>query len=276
MTDQLEFPWEDAAQEALPEAEAEAVPKAPAAPRGPRPPREEVQRQADALWNELTLRTGLAVQLHITNNRSTMMSIRYAHNDTVARVSLHHMFLTAPPRVRTALVAWVKNPRVKAAGETLNAFIRERRHQVAPAAPRRVHITTRGRNHDLRRLFDAVNAAHFDGAVKARITWGRMTKLGQRRHIRFGSFQPGEDLIRIHPLLDQPFVPEFYIRFVVFHEMLHAHLGIEELPSGRRSMHGKAFRQREKAYPDYDRATQWEQDPANMKRLLGPYRRVEG
>ena len=90
----------------------------------------------------------------------------------------------------------------------------------------------------------------------------------RRRSIRFGSYTPVDELIRIHPYLDQAFVPEFFVRYIVFHEMLHAHMGIEETPNGRRRIHPPAFRRREEEYGDYDRAVAWMNDESNLRRLL--------
>ena len=90
----------------------------------------------------------------------------------------------------------------------------------------------------------------------------------RRRSIRFGSYSAQENVIRIHPLLDQDFVPQYFIRYIVFHEMLHAFLGAHESSSGRRRVHTREFRRRERAYPDYARAVEWESKESNLRRLL--------
>src|SRR5690606_9202221 len=110
---------------------------------------------------------------------------------------------------------------------------------------------------DLQQLYDEVNRTEFEGAVDCGITWGRLPTRRRRRSIRFGSYSPKEHLIRIHPYLDQAFVPAFFVRYIVFHEMLHAVMGIEELPSGRRAIHPPAFKRREEQYPDFARAVRW-------------------
>ena len=90
----------------------------------------------------------------------------------------------------------------------------------------------------------------------------------RRRSIRFGSYSPGPRLIRIHPLLDQDFVPRYFVRYIVFHEMLHAHLGLVESPSGRTLSHTHEFNQIERAYPDFHRAEAWQRNSANLRKLL--------
>lgn len=226
------------------------------------------QQRADELHRLLCAATGVNIRLRITNNSSTMMSLRYEQSSGRAIVGLHHMFLDAPEPIRKALGTWILRPRTKSAGKKLESFIAERRHLIAPRTVRPVALRTQGRFVNLQELYAAVNAAEFDGAVDTPITWGKMPTQRRRRSIRFGSYTPGDNLIRIHPYLDQAFVPVFFIRYIVFHEMLHAAMGIEEGPTGRRRIHPPAFRKREEAYPEYERALAWMNDEANLRRLL--------
>lgn len=122
--------------------------------------------------------------------------------------------------------------------------------------------------HDLGRYFNELNAAHFDNSVTAAITWGRRPSPGRRRSIRFGSYTASDHIIRIHPLLDQEFVPEYFVRYIVFHEMLHAHLGTPESSNGRRTVHGRDFLAHERTFPDYARAMAWQENLANLRHLL--------
>lgn len=227
-----------------------------------------LQDLADGLREGLCEATSLDIRLRITNNSSTMMSLRYGSGGDVVNVGLHYMFLEAPKEIRKALAQWVLRPKGKVAGRKLEAFIADRQHLIVARPSRPAAVRTSGRYFDLRMLYDAVNAAEFEGAVKAPITWGKMPTLKRRRSIRFGSYSPGEDLIRIHPLLDQEFVPHFFVRYIVFHEMLHAFMGIEEGDDGRRKIHPPAFRVREGAYPDFKRAVRWMDEEKNLRKLL--------
>ena len=77
------------------------------------------------------------------------------------------------------------------------------------------------------------------------------TPRGGRRHIIFGSWDFRAKLVRIHPALDAADVPEFFVTFVIYHELLHAVLDPLPTPSGRRCIHTAEFRRREKLHPDY-------------------------
>ncbi len=274
MPDQLEFDWLDAAPSPASPAKKAPTDTHPvpdilvADPASPLPPEAKLRQAADALHRELMSRTGMRLRLRVTNNCSTIMSVKHDVTGAAARVSLHYMFLDASPEVKAALVQWIKRPRAKRPGELLDAFIRQQGGLIRPAQPRTVRVCTRGAHHNLAELFAEVNRAHFDDTVKARITWGNMPKTARRRSIRFGTHCIRQNLIRIHPLLDQAFVPRYFVRYIVFHEMLHAHLGISETPSGRRSIHPPRFKRIEKAYPDYARAVAWLEDSRNLRRLL--------
>ncbi|NIA13499.1 MAG: hypothetical protein GWP08_05415 [Nitrospiraceae bacterium] len=226
-------------------------------------------RDARTLHSQLEAHSGLHIHLTITDNASSMLTVRHHDSGKAAKVRAHRMFLSADSRVVRALATWIRSPRAKKAGEAVNAFIREQSHQIRPGPRRRIILRTRGWVYDLAALFAEVNAAEFDNEVQAHVTWGRMPSQGRRRRsIRFGSYLQAENVIRIHPLLDQDFVPDFFVRYIMFHEMLHAHMGMREGKGGRRLFHTAEFRRRERAYADYDRAIAWHDDPKNMRRLL--------
>ena len=68
------------------------------------------------------------------------------------------------------------------------------------------------------------------------------------------------------PLLDQPFVPRWFLEYVLYHEMLHSVVRDETDAAGRRRIHTEEFYRREKAFPSYRRARKWEDE--NLARFL--------
>lgn len=219
------------------------------------------------LCEALVLQTGLRVTLTITDNASTLMSVRHKAPN-LASVRVHHMFLGVDPITLRALARWVKYPGSRVAGPALNAFIAANQHSVREAKPRAQRLRTDGEHHNLQELYDEVNAEHFEGRVDAPITWGKRPTRRRRRSIRFGSYSLTEHLIRIHPNLDQAFVPRYFVRYIVFHEMLHADLGFEQTADGRTRMHTPEFNGIEREYPDFERAVSWHNDLKNLRRLL--------
>jgi len=73
-------------------------------------------------------------------------------------------------------------------------------------------------------------------------------------------------LIRIHPVLDRRDVPLYFLESVVYHEMLHHHLGGVSDRAGRTVYHSRAFRQAEAQHPWHREALLWEKE--NLPHLL--------
>ena len=215
---------------------------------------ERARRLADALSSFLSE----DVRLTIHDNRSTMVSFRRRGPEVHYRV--HHMFLDSPDEVVGALAAFALPGRGTAArrrdaGQRIDEWVKRHRHRIS--GPRSVPLQPRGRAHDLKAIFDRINAEHFGGAIDARIGWGSVRVGDRRRTVKTGVYLEEARLIRIHPSLDRPEVPEFYVAFIVFHEMLHQAVPAREV-NGRRVVHGREFRRRERAWPDYERALAWE------------------
>jgi hypothetical protein len=226
----------------------------------------EASRLADALAALL----GEQVRLAVHDNRSTMVSWRREQGRLRFRV--HHMFLDAPAEVVEALALFGRPgpaARRRAASRRIDAFVRRHRGRIGEGRPPRLRAD--GACHDLRALFDAENQAWFGGLVSARIGWGRPASGRRRRSIKTGVYLHDQRVIRIHPALDRPEVPAFYVRAVVFHEMLHQVVPVVER-AGRRVVHSAEFRTRERAHPDHQRARAWEAEHLHLL-LGGPPRR---
>lgn len=208
---------------------------------------------------------GKGLELHLTNNHYSMISVR--RQPEGYRLRLHRMFVGAEPRLVRALARYVVH-NDRRASEMLGDFIDRHQHVIKkqPRKPRAVNLRTAGRHHDLGVIFARLNAAWFDDRLDARITWGAAPTQRARRSIKMGSFAVEDRIIRIHPALDQADVPDFFISWIVFHEMLHGKHDVVR-KGRRRIFHSAAFVADERAYPDYQRASAWER--ANLDRLLG-------
>lgn len=120
---------------------------------------------------------------------------------------------------------------------------------------------------DLDRIFDRLNREYFGGRIEARMLWGRDSKSRNRREVRFGSYDASAKLIRVHPRLNQDFVPLSVIELTVYHEMCH-----QWKPPIRKGgmwwQHHSEFKKKEKEYRYYREARQWEKK--HWKKLLQP------
>lgn len=139
----------------------------------------------------------------------------------------------------------------------------------APTLPvqRQLPLAHEGEHHDLLTIFHQLNREYFNGKLRGyQIRWGQRRRLRPQRYVVLGSIQEEDRVIRIHPLLDAPFVPVWFLEYVIYHEMLHAVVP-DEIPSeGRRRVHTEEFNRRERAFRHYQRARRWEQE--NLFRFL--------
>jgi predicted metal-dependent hydrolase len=224
---------------------------------------QETDRVATAL--ALYLPPGKTLELRLTNNHYSMISVRRKSDGY--RLRLHQMFVGAEPRIVRALARYVVH-NDRRASTLLGEYIEQNQHIIRQQArrPRRLTLRTAGRYHDLQAIYDRLNADRFGGALDARITWGPVTSRRQRRRsIKMGSFAVEDRIIRIHPALDQSCVPDYFVAWIVFHEMLHGKHEVRR-KDGRRRFHTKEFLEEERTFSEYERAHAWEK--ANLDKLL--------
>jgi hypothetical protein len=199
------------------------------------------------------------VQVTLTDNRYTMISVRRVTKERRYEVRLHHMFADADPLITRALARYIADNDAEAS-RVLGDFIDDNSGHVkgrARRAPTSV-IFTAGEFHDLRHIYDELNARYFDNKIEAAITWGARTGKARRRNsIKMGSYSVEDRLIRIHRSLDREFVPRFFVAWIVFHEMLHQVHDIR-VKNGRREFHSKEFMADEAQFAQYEEARSWE------------------
>ena len=115
----------------------------------------------------------------------------------------------------------------------------------------------------LNKIFLRLNHEYFNGNIKAQIIWGR--KRDKRKYsIQLGRYDPKSKEIRLHPILAEDFVPFYYIEYVVYHEMLHADIGIKKKNKKRWEYHSTEFKKREKEFLYYSEAAKWEKENLNF------------
>jgi hypothetical protein len=130
-----------------------------------------------------------------------------------------------------------------------------------------LNLRNEGTHFDLREIFNDLNQRHFRKRLRGyKVVWGRRRKHRPREQFVFGTIQEEDRVIRINPALDQPFVPLWFLRYVLYHEMLHSVVPDETLSRNRRRVHTEEFNRREREFPGYRRARRWEDE--NLSRFL--------
>jgi hypothetical protein len=228
------------------------------------------------LWDAGSLEAALrreaarAVELTLTENRSVLLSFRRRGGTVLLR--LHRMFLHAPLVVVRAVARGVRRTSRSADGE-VRRFINENLHRVRRVPRTLPPLVTAGSVYDLRQVFDRLNARFFAGGLHVPLTWGRGGGRARRGGLTFGSYDPVLALIRIHPVLDRRDVPLYFLESVVYHEMLHHHLGGVPDGAGRTVYHSRRFREAEARYPWHGQALEWEK--LNLPHLLRASRELD-
>jgi hypothetical protein len=203
------------------------------------------------------------VILSITDNRHSIITHRIQKGRLHARV--HHMFLDAPAVVIDALVRYVIHGD-RASSAILGDFIEDNGFRLA-RRKRNAPLVTKGKHHDLLSLFEKTNDRYFDGALNVLITWGMRgnPRSKERKTIKLGSYSAVDRLIRVHPGLDQKWVPRYFVAYIVYHEMLH-HVIPGSRGLGRVNLHPPEFKEREREFRHFQRSLDWERK--HVGRLL--------
>lgn len=202
----------------------------------------------------------LRLDLVINENRSTMLNVLEKRRDS-ARLSMHRMFLEAPDTVISAIAHYVRGTRRihQEQNLVLRSFI-QKSLQTYDYSTRidQKKLIHQGRVYDVGLLYETINRQYFDGKLALKITWyGQWGKRSASRVI-FGQYYDALKLVKIHRVLDDPFFPDYFVAFVVYHEMLHSVVPGYTDASGRFRTHGELFKQREKEFEHYAIASEWE------------------
>ena len=112
--------------------------------------------------------------------------------------------------------------------------------------------------HDLEALAEEIRRIYFQGQPPLPIRWGHRIQRRRRRSIRLGSYNHRTGEIRIHPLLDSPAVPTFFIQSVIHHEYLHHVVG---------ARHDRRFHAYERRFRYHRESKEWIR--RNLALLLG-------
>lgn len=120
---------------------------------------------------------------------------------------------------------------------------------------------------NLKEMFDQLNNEYFGNKIKANIEWGKIVNKKNLTSFRFGSYDPRKKLIRVHPRLQQSFVPRSVLELTVYHEMCHQWAPMKR-KKGMWVVHHSQFKEKERDYRFYEEARSWEKE--NWKKLMEP------
>lgn len=207
------------------------------------------------LQEKLEISSGLKLKLKINDNRSTMLSVKWVPGG--AQVSLHRIFLEAPPKVMNDLVCYLRK-KDKDIAPTVKAFIADNLKEIDYSHELdRTKLYTQGHIYNLQQIYDDLNAEYFKGVLDLNITWFGKPIQRCRSRVTFGLYNDPLRLIKINRLLDNPSYPDYVVAFVVYHEMVHHVCPAYYNDKGQHFIHSKEFKDMEAKYKYFDLAQNW-------------------
>lgn len=204
---------------------------------------------------------GNKLKLKINDNRSTMLSVRWEPDCT--RVSLHRMFLQAPQNVMDALSCYIRQEK-SIIPQTVKKFIEtnlkklDYTHHLA-----RYKLYSQGNVYNLKKIYEELNKEYFQNKLNLAITWFGKHHQRNKSRVTFGLYYDPLKLIKINRLLDSPAFPDYFIGYVVYHEMLHHVCPPYIDKNGMNRVHSKEFKLQEEKYLYYDLAQNWLREHQN-------------
>lgn len=203
------------------------------------------------------------VRLTVTDNRRVMVSgIR---KNKAYHLRLHRMFLDADDEVTASLAGYLSG-NGRSFCERLRIFFKENREKIRNGSARSKRAGAKKEpSQYLEEMYRKINETYFGGRMDCLVCWSRRRTRRKQKSVRLGSYSPGTGVIRIHSILNDPMVPSYVVENVMYHEMLHHHLGIRPA-KGKRFYHHAAFRDMERRFPESEKARLW--IGKNLPRLL--------
>lgn len=179
------------------------------------------------------------------------------------RLKISDLFDDAPGEVLEALAAILLSRLYRRKVDPLYQR-RYREYTLSPEIRRRSRETRRsrgrrgpgagpkGRVYDLDPLFADINAEYFGGGLtRPALSW-----TSRRSRSVLGRYEFDDDVIFMSRYLDSPAIPDYVVRYVLFHEMLHVKHGTR-VEGTREIVHPPEFRSEERQFRHYREANEW-------------------
>jgi predicted metal-dependent hydrolase len=202
------------------------------------------------------------IKIILTKNQTSLIHAK--HDKKGMRTArIQHAFRAADKKTLKALAKFIMAPD-KRCRRKIDEFIRNNSelflalsHEDKTSA----RLITKGNHYNLKKTLKHILRTHKLKVNNLNITWsGKVKKSKRRRTIKFGSYCQRTRTITIHPELDDPEVPSYFLEYIVYHEVLHAIFPPKKSKDkARREVHGPDFKRFEKKFYKFDEAEKYEE-----------------
>ncbi len=197
------------------------------------------------------------IKVEFSSSRSLRHTIHAKWGTVYVKIS--GLLCEAPPSVLKALCAilFLKLYRFKVDRKLYKIYTGyleahpEFKNSIQRRAPS-ARYTAVGQYFDLNEIFDSVNQAYFGGELARPILGWSLRKA----YRRLGFYNKEKNLLVISRIFDSKKVPRKVVEYLMYHEMLHIAIPTVH-NNGRRTIHGRSFREKERQFPQYEFVQKW-------------------
>jgi hypothetical protein len=199
------------------------------------------------------------VDLILKDNRSTFLHIT-ENKKSCIKLLIHRLFLFGPEKICESLARYVINNEKKSL-ITLKKFAQRYFLQKDYSNTlNKKKLFFEGKFYDLKKIYERLNLRYFQNKADLHITWFLQPSYKNWTHFTLGSYTDSIKLIRINQLLDDPFIPPYFLSYIIYHEIMHAIIPVTINDNGKRNVHSKIFKEKEKEFLYYKNAINWEKE----------------
>ncbi len=228
------------------------------------------------------------INLILTTNRRIVFSFNRGEGNEI-NVRINKIFLNSTQGIIKAIAEFILRRTRKSKNE-IKKFIRLNQDEIdrlKPVRRRKIFLFHQGVHFNLKEIFDKINNKYFSNKIDCRISWGKYPKkVKRKKSIRYGAFIQEKNLIMVSRVLDNDFIPDFFIEYIVYHEMLHAYFfnlknskirltypqmqinfsGLKVKSKRPQIVHDAEFKLKEREFAEYERKKKWGKE--NLEKML--------
>ena len=205
---------------------------------------------------------GGSLEIKFTRNSSSLVSLSQHQGSGTLR--LHELFCKAPTELLKDVIRLcfsnIDRAHARMLRSRIHDYIGANRHLAVATMSAPIYRRPQGSIYDLEEILKQVVREHVPERrlknSRPAIGWSRqVTSKLMGKWIETPPME--KNVILINKLLDDARVPSYYLEFNVYHEILHDLFSISRA-QGRWIQHSVEFQKREKSFPHYARALEWE------------------
>jgi hypothetical protein len=182
---------------------------------------------------------------------SNLYKFRTLNNFTTLNIS--ESFIHSSDQVLTAVLQTALHQKNTTASEIIRKFsLSEECSDVLLELDLIAQIATetaQGNIYNLDHLFSTIKHQYFAGTMsKPRLMWSSILS-----HRKLAHYERTRDRIVISKILDHERIPQYLVEFILYHELLHKHHGIQWL-NGKCMVHTPEFKRSERKFSQFQAA----------------------